>query len=176
MSNARANMQWVVSRQTNYGAWFYADPPSDSHVKHDNYHTGFVLSSLLQYIDVTDDDHWRHAYAKGLEFYEQNLFLSNGAPKWRDNRVYPLDIHGAAQGILNFALASKWTPSKIKIAQHIFKWVIENMLGSEGQFYHQKERPFTKRHTLMRWCQAWTCYSLSLLAGRLTKLQGEGLT
>jgi hypothetical protein len=164
-------MQWVVSCQTDYGAWFYADPPHDSYVKHDNYHTGFVLSSLLQYMDVTNDDRWREVYTRGLEFYEQNLFLSNGAPKWRDDFVYPMDIHGAAQGILNFTLASEEIPSRIEMAQHIFEWVTRTLLSAEGRFYYQKGRFLTKRYTLMRWCQAWMCYALSLLSVRLAKLE-----
>lgn len=165
VSNAYANMNWVVNCQTDYGAWYYAEPPNESHVKHDNYHTGFVLSSLLQYMDVTGDFRWKeNVYYKGLKFYDRHLFLSKGEPKWRSNRLYPFDIHGAAQGILNFALASKYYPSKIEQAQNIFKWVTENMLAYEGHFYYQKGRFFTKRYTLMRWCQAWMCYALSILA------------
>jgi len=163
-SIAGAAMYWVVERQTEYGAWFYADPPHSSHVSHDNHHTGFVLSSLLEYITVTGDGTWKDIYDRGLSFYGRALFLSNGAPKWRSDRVYPLDIHGAAQGILNFSLASDFLPLKLAMAQCIAKWVFENMLHPEGRFYFQKGRLYTKRYTLMRWCQAWMCYALSTLA------------
>ena len=163
-SQARANMRWVVERQTKDGAWFYADPPRASHVAHDNYHTGFVLSSLLEYITVTNDEAWRDVYARGLDFYERELFLPSGAPKWRSDRIYPLDIHGAAQGILNFCLASSWYPSKLKVAKRIAEWALENMSHPDGRFYYQKGPWWTKRYTLMRWCQAWMCYALSTLA------------
>ena len=41
-------VRYVVSKQTDYGAWFYADPPSASHITHDNYHTGFILDAILR--------------------------------------------------------------------------------------------------------------------------------
>ncbi len=42
-------VRYVVSKQTEEGAWFYADPPSASHITHDNYHTGFILDAILGY-------------------------------------------------------------------------------------------------------------------------------
>jgi hypothetical protein len=40
-------VRYVVSKQTDEGAWFYAEPPSASHITHDNYHTGFILDAIL---------------------------------------------------------------------------------------------------------------------------------
>ena len=42
-------VRYVVSKQTDEGAWFYAEPPSASHITHDNYHTGFILDAILVY-------------------------------------------------------------------------------------------------------------------------------
>jgi hypothetical protein len=168
-SLARRNMAWVVARQTSMGAWFYADPPSASHVSHDNYHTGFVLSSLLEYINVTGEDAWEEAYLNGLEFYERELFLRDGAPKWRSDVVYPMDIHGAAQGILNFALAAARWPEKLDMAERIAAWAIGYMFDREGRFYYQKGPLWIKRYTLMRWCQAWMCYALAVSATAHTR-------
>ena len=42
-------VRYVVSKQTDEGAWFYSDPPSASHITHDNYHTGFILDAILSY-------------------------------------------------------------------------------------------------------------------------------
>lgn len=163
---AQANMHWVVGRQTDYGAWYYADPPQASHVRHDNYHTGFILDSLINYMMVTGDKTWLEIYDSGLAFYEKELFLPNGAPKWRSDRVYPLDIHGAAQGILNFGLASFLFPEKWAVAQKITGWTLATMYSSEGRFYYQKGPFLTKRYTLMRWCQSWMCYGLSVFLYR----------
>jgi hypothetical protein len=173
---ARANMSWVIARQTEYGAWFYVDPPTASHVKHDNYHTAFVLNSLCEYMMSSGDRTWKREYEAGLEFYERNLFLSNGAPKWRHNRTYPLDIKGAAQGILAFSLAAGFFPGKEMVAERIANWAISTMWRPEGRFYYQKGRLWKKRFTLIRWCQAWTCYALSQLAMVERRLSGAAGT
>ena len=41
----------------------------------------------------------------GLRFYRDRLFETDGAPRFMHDRKYPFDIHGAAQGIITFALA-----------------------------------------------------------------------
>jgi hypothetical protein len=32
----------------------------------------------------------------------------------------------------------------------------------DGRFYYRKGRYYTKRITLMRWCQAWMAYALAV--------------
>ena len=79
--------------------------------------------------------------------------------------MYPLDIKGAAQGVLNFSLAWHIFPEKLTVAKRIAGWMISNMRAPEGRFYYQKGRFITKRYSLMRWCQAWSSFALSVLAG-----------
>jgi len=164
MKRADAIMRWVVNRQTDNGAWYYSNPPEASHVKHDNYHTGFVLNSLQEFMVATQDFGWKEVYQKGLDYYQTHLFQKNGRPKWRSDRIYPSDIHGAAQGILVFTSSSEWYPDYMDMADRILKWVLVHMTGPDGGYYYQKGRWLTKRYTLMRWCQAWMSYALSVLA------------
>lgn len=163
-TKAHAVMNWVVNRQTSNGAWYYAHPPEASHVKHDNYHTGFVLNSLREYMLAAQDFEWKGAYQRGLQYYQSHLFQPNGRPKWRSDRVYPLDIHGAAQGILVFSSCAERYPAYMEMAERILKWVTADMMAPEGRFYYQKGRLLTKKYTLMRWCQAWMSYALSVMA------------
>ena len=153
-------IRYVVNQQTDYNAWFYTDPPQDSHITHDNYHTGFILDALWRYMDVTDDKEWEPNYFKGLEFYAKNHFTKDGAPKWMHNKEYPYDIHGAAQGILTFARHKKEYPG---FAMKIANWSIKNMYDSEGRFYYQQTRLYKKKFTLLRWCNGWMMRSLSNL-------------
>ena len=91
-----------------------------------------------------------------MDYYADNLFLHNGAPKWMNNKKYPFDIHGAAQGIITFSKASQRFPNYLKIAERILTWTIDNLYNKKnGQFWHQKTRWFTKKFTLTRWCNAW---------------------
>ncbi len=157
-------MNYVMDKQTNYGAWFYTEPPSSSPVKHDNYHTGFILDTILDYEKATGDNRFRENYKRGLQFYQEKLFLSNGAPKWMSDKVFPLDIHGAGTGIGTFSRASVFE-EKHYLAQalKIAGWAIENMQAKNGAFYYQKRVWHTKRFTLMRWCNAWMAHGLSTL-------------
>jgi hypothetical protein len=156
-------IHFVVDKQTDYGAWYYTDPPEKSPLTHDNYHTGFVLDAVLQYILASGDEQWLSNYWRGLDFYAQNLFLDDGAPKFLHNRTYPIDIHGAAQGIITFAraaeLGSRYPAKAVQIAQ----WTENNMQARDGHFYYQRLRYFTKRFPLMRWTQGWMCLALSML-------------
>ena len=100
-------VRYVVSKQTDYGAWYYADPPSASHITHDNYHTGFILDAILQYGLSAGSDEFEAAYRRGIEFYERRLFEPNGAARFMSDRLYPIDIHGCAQGIITFSLQQR---------------------------------------------------------------------
>jgi hypothetical protein len=156
-------IQYVVDKQTDYGAWYYTDPPERSPLTHDNYHTGFVLDAILQYMLASGDKQWLPNYEQGLEFYANKLFLNNGAPKFLYDRTYPIDIHGAAQGIISFSNAARLDGKHLAMAVKIVEWVTKNMTSNDGRFYYQRLRHFTKRFSLMRWTQSWMCLALSTL-------------
>jgi hypothetical protein len=170
---ARRLITFLVDKQTDYGAWHYAWPAKTSLVKHDNYHTGNVLDWILDYSRRSGDGRFLPHYARGLEFYRENLFLPNGAPKWMSDKVYPFDTHSAAQGIVTFVEAAlEFDPQYIGVARCVAQWAIENMQAPEGYFYYQKGRFWTKKYTLMRWCNAWMAYGLSSLLSAEHKLAG----
>jgi len=146
-------VSYVVKRQTSDGAWFYTDPPEQSPIKHDNYHTGFILDALDRYLIINKDATLKQAYDKGLMFYAENLFNDDGSPRWMSDQDYPHDIHGAAQGILTFSRHADVYP---ELLTNIINWTINNMYSARGRFYYQKGRFFTKKFTLLRWCNAWS--------------------
>jgi uncharacterized protein YyaL (SSP411 family) len=161
---AADNMRWVVGRQTAEGAWFYADPPDSSHVKHDGYHTGFVVSSLGEALRALGDESLLDPWRRGLAFYREHLFLAGGAPKWRSNRVYPMDVKGAALGVVAFAQAAGRIPDHLRDAERIAQWSLDHLWHPDGRFDYQQGRLLAKRITLMRWCQGWSCFAFASLA------------
>lgn len=104
-------LTWVADKQTEYGAWYYTHPPGDSHITHDNYHSGIILDCFARYRAATGDDRFDEVYRRGLEFYRERLFSAAGAPRWMSDREYPYDIHGAASGILCFTRAGIREPA-----------------------------------------------------------------
>jgi hypothetical protein len=155
---ARRLVNYVVQRQTDYGAWYYTDPPEDSPIDHDNYHTGFILDALYDYMQAAEDTAWQEVYEKGLRFYAEKLFNKDGSPRWMSDKDYPHDIHGAAQGIITFSRHSKEYPGMV---EKINAWVLQNMYHSQGRFYYQQTPRYIKRFTLLRWCNGWMVRALA---------------
>jgi len=170
VSDAHRCMRYIINRQTEYGAWYYTDPPEGSHITHDNYHTGIILDCIDDYMAAVNSREYVQHYEKGLQYYTDNLFLKNGAPKWMNNKIFPHDIHGSAQGIITFSKASQTFPGYLTLAEKILTWTMQNLYSEKsGQFWYQKTGWYTKRFTLMRWCNAWMAVAL---AGLLTREQG----
>lgn len=162
---ARRLAGWVVDKQTDYGAWYYTHPSGDSHITHDNYHTGEIVDALLEYEKYSGDNGFHNSYLRGLDYYRQNLFTDGGRPKWMNDRKYPYDIHGYSQGIITFTLAHE-----SRTAGEIAEAAIEDMYSeAEGRFYYQKHHLYTMTYTPMRWAQGWMCFALTLLAREFGK-------
>jgi len=164
MTEARRFIYFVVDKQTDYGAWFYSHPPGDHTKMHDNYHTGYILDAILDYSENSGEDVFMSNYHHGLEYYRKNLFLPDGTPKWMNNRVYPVDVHGSAQGILTFLKAAKLNQDYRNTAVKIASWAIANMQNEKaGYFYYQKYFFFKKPFTIMHWSNGWMARALSML-------------
>jgi hypothetical protein len=170
---ARRLLNYVVDKQTEYGAWYYSHPPEGSHITHDNYHTGFILDSILDYADATGDQTFLPNYRRGLDFYKEKLFLSTGAPKWMHDTIYPQDIHGSAQGIITFSKAARFGREYGHLAEKIAQWTLANLYNRrEGYFYYQRGRFLTKTFTLMRWCNAWMAWAIASLLRSNVRIHG----
>lgn len=155
-------VRYVVSKQTEEGAWFYAEPPSASHITHDNYHTGFILDAIRGYGVATGSREFDDAYHRGIDFYERRLFEPDGAARFMSDQKYPFDIHGCAQGILTFSLRQRHDGQGADMARRVLDWTLTNMFDpGSGWFYYQKRRAFRTRIRELRWCQAWMSWALA---------------
>ena len=158
---ARRLLNWVVDKQTDYGAWYYTHPPKDSFIKHDNYHTAIILDCLDRYRIAGGDDGFDEAYWRGLRYYRDHLFSEQGAPRWMNDSEYPHDIHAAASAILCFVRAAYRDETYAAWAAKVIDWTLENLYDPDGYFYYQKSRFFTKRFCLLRWCNGWMSRALA---------------
>jgi uncharacterized protein YyaL (SSP411 family) len=149
-------LTYVASQQAPCGGWYYTDPPEASHISMDTYHNGFIVESLLRYGAVVGDGRFDRTTEAGLDFLRETLFEDGGAPRWDEENTFPRDVHAAAQGVVVFSHAGDHA-----FARRILEWVLDTLYAGDGRFYYQRERWFTKRVTLMRWCQAWMAYAIS---------------
>ena len=153
-------MNAIVNNQNKDGSWHYSVNTSDG-TKFSilDYHQGFLLDSLMDYMENTGDNSFKRALIRGGEFYRK-LFLDDGRSFWRYPIKIPVDIHNQAQGIITFSRLANLDSSFTRDAARIYDWTIKNMLDGDDFFYYQVW-PFKKNKTLhLRWGQAWMIIAL----------------
>ncbi|MBZ0110910.1 MAG: hypothetical protein K8J08_00475 [Thermoanaerobaculia bacterium] len=166
-TDARRLLNWVVDKQTTYGAWYYTHPAEASFRAHDNYHTAIILDCLDRYRIASGDESFDRAYVAGLDFFAENLFTDQGAPRWLSDREFPHDIHGAASGILCFVRAAsrgKGFERFENLAVKVTDWTLANLYDRRGFFYYQQGRWMTRKFCLLRWSNGWMCRALAALS------------
>ncbi|MFC6976906.1 antibiotic ABC transporter permease [Halomicroarcula sp. GCM10025709] len=153
---AEALLDHIAALQTDCGGWMYRDPPEASHLSMDTHHNGFVVEGFQRHREVTDTDRYAETVDDALAFVRRDLIEPDGAPNFDEAASYPRDIHASTQLALVFTYAGD-----LERARRALQWVFENLAAGDGRFYYRKERYFTRRVTLMRWCQAWMSFAMS---------------
>ena len=100
-----------------------------------------------------------------MEFYRNEQFLPDGRCKWRYPRVWPIDIHNQAQGIITFSKLRDIRADYLPFANTIAKWTIDVMKDESGYFYYQKWPFMMNKIQFIRWGQAWMLLALSIMLG-----------
>lgn len=156
LDEARATVRFVIQNQREDGSWPYSY--GDARTWVDNFHTGYVLDCLDEYIRCSGDTQFEPSLKKGIEYYVSNLFSPEGLPKYYSNKLYPIDSTAAAQSILTLTRFGY-----IDKAERIALWMIDNMQDPAGYFYYQKHRFYTNKIPYMRWSNAWMFAALAYL-------------
>ncbi len=170
---AHNSIGFVIDHQNPDGSWYYGIKPRHRWI--DNFHTGFMLECLFDYIHFTTEFELKPNLKRGLGFYQNNFFLTDGTPKYYHDRIYPIDIHGCAQSIITLVKLGSVSVGNQKLAEKVALWTWENMQDSQGYFYFQKKRFFTNKIAYMRWSQAWMLKVLVALLTIEKELSEEAL-
>ncbi|HID72100.1 MAG TPA: hypothetical protein EYP29_05080 [Thermoplasmata archaeon] len=171
LNYATKAMNFTVSYQHKDGRWDYSlDAGTGKPRVQTDWHQGFIIDSLLWYIEALELDNQKYVKAveKGAEFYKKQ-FTSDGRGYWRYPRLYPINIHNQAQGIITFSKLAKINSNYLNFAENIANWTIKNLWSPHGYFYYQRHRFFTNRIPYMRWSQAWMFLALSSLIWRVKR-------
>jgi hypothetical protein len=156
---ARRALASSLGAQREDGSWPYADGPKGDWV--DNFHTGYVLESLAGCAHL--DAGVKEKVERGLEFWQRELFLEDGTPKYAPGRTYPLDAHCYATAIEAWLALSNWYPEALANAERIAGLLIDRMLDSSGFVRFQQHRLWTSRVPLVRWSTAPSFRALAVL-------------
>lgn len=152
--------RFSTARQRKDGSWIYGEHPTQSWV--DNFHTGYnliALKTIGEYAETSKFDNHIHS---GFEYYLKNFFTHRGEPKYFHNRIYPLDVHSAAQSIITLLAFKHLFKRSADMADNVLKWSMENLWDPRGFFYYQVQRYYKNKISYMRWSQAWMLYALAV--------------
>jgi hypothetical protein len=159
---AAAGLAFTVAHQRSDGSWPYGEGSGLGWV--DNFHSGYVLESLVRCLDVGLDGRAEAALERGLRFYREELFLADGTPKYTPDSVYPIDTQCVAQAIQTFAIASHRYPEYREAARSALDFAMRRMRRGDGSFIFQRRRLWMNRTPHIRWCEAPMLHAMTHLA------------
>lgn len=155
-------MTYSVRAMNDDYSWHYGERQHHRFV--DNFHTGYNLVALKEWMDYTGERIWEQEMTSAYKYFLDTFWLENGCPKYYNNTLYPIDVHCSAQGIVTCLKLRDYDERSIPMANKIARWAIENMQDKKGYFYYKKTRWHTNKIPYMRWTQAWMFYALALLS------------
>ena len=161
LNKSRKAMAYSMDALRDDGSWPYGERSHHQFV--DNFHTGFNLVALKEWMDNAGDYRWQEELKRAYQYFLNTFWLEDGCPKYYNNSLYPIDIHCFAQGIITCIKLQEFDERSIYLANKIARWAIENMQNKKGYFYYQKTKWYTNRIPYIRWSQAWMFYCLSKL-------------
>ncbi|MEX0843976.1 MAG: hypothetical protein WD022_01800 [Balneolaceae bacterium] len=161
-------LNYTIADQLENGAFDYNGPPEKPKNFIDNYHTGFVLRMLGSCYHYTQREDVKGALIKGLSFYLDNFFTSEGAPKLKPDKLYRIDIHSAAEAINSLVFLANYNEKALPVAEKVLKWTLNNLYDpNENDFFYAISKSRFTRKTYrseikyIRWSQAWMVRALS---------------
>jgi hypothetical protein len=157
---AECALGYSLDAQQEDGSWFYGDSGTQRWI--DSFHTGFILVSLRNILRHLGTAEIGPRLELGYRFYLDHFFLADSTPKYYHDKLYPIDVHSAAQAVITFIEMAELMPDADEMAKRCVDWAIDNLQDPAGYFYFQKKRFYTIRIPYMRWAQMWMLYALSL--------------
>jgi rhamnogalacturonyl hydrolase YesR len=158
IEEAKKSVEFCCQYQQADGSWAYGTLPFHQWI--DNFHTGYNLECIADYMKYSGDFSYAEHVKKGSDYYVKTFFTEEGIPKYYSNSVYPVDIHAPAQMVLTIVKLGQFKEHKI-LVDRVLAWTIKNMRSNKGYFFYQSNKYFSSKISYMRWAQAWMFYALS---------------
>lgn len=149
-----------VNHQKEDGSWYYGT--RDHHQFIDGFHSGYNLEALKMITDCTQFSEFQASIDRGMAFYREHFFSSEGDAKYYHNQPYPYDMHSVSQAVLTFIKVSGHKQDMNKVEQILNRAVETLYLPDKGRFAYQKTKSMTNRIDYIRWTRAWVYYALAV--------------
>jgi hypothetical protein len=158
---SEAGLRWTINHQRPDGSWPYGEQPQLDWV--DNFHTGYVLDSLMYSAKAGVEVDGGVALERGLAYYRRALFLDDGTPKYTPESVYAIDSQCVAQAIQTMTLAASREPTYGAFAWTVFDFACRDMQRSDGAYIFQRRRCWANTAPHIRWMAAPMMQALTRL-------------
>lgn len=139
----------TLEAQASDGTWNYGEGPGLDW--NDSFHTGFVLSALVELADV--DTAVGGALARGAKAYAETFFGSHGQAWLWPNRQFPEDAHAAGTGLSTLAKLSKLGLIDPDLLRRVAQRVVTSTVV-DGHAVWRRNRWTTRHIPYIRWCDA----------------------
>lgn len=158
IEEAKKSVNYCCNYQKEDGSWGYGTLPFHQWI--DNFHTGYNLECIFEFMKFSGDDSYLENVNKGFGYYINTFFTKEGISKYYSHSTYPIDVHAPAQLVITLAKLGR-LEQHIKITDTVLSWTIKNMQSPKGFFYYQVNKYFSSRIPYIRWAQAWMFYALT---------------
>jgi hypothetical protein len=160
---AERNLNFVLENQNPDGSWFYAVDGVRDFVDH--FHTCFVMKALAKIHALTGHAATLEALRKGVSYYLNNLFDTDGLPKpfSRAPRltVYKRELYDCAECINLCLLLRDRFPQLEPTLQTVVKDILKDWIKPDGSFRSRKLHLGWDNVPMHRWGQAQMFRSLA---------------
>ncbi len=144
--------------QADDGSWVYGMLPTQNWI--DSFHTGYNIEAIQTYQDCAGDTKFVTNIGKGLKFYLNTFFLSDGTPKYYHDKTYPIDIHCPGQLFVTLSKTGTFSENRVLITK-VLEWTVSNMQDPQGFFYYQIKKGISSKISYMRWSNAFMFKAIS---------------
>jgi hypothetical protein len=170
---AERNLNFVLENQNPDGSWYYAVDGVRDFVDH--FHTCFVLKALAKIHALTAHEGCLQALSKGVSYYLDNLFDTDGLPKpfSRAPRltVYKRELYDCAECINLCLLLRDRFPQLEPTLQTVVKDILKDWIKPDGSFRSRKLYLGWDNVPMHRWGQAQMFRSLAFYLSEASKQQ-----
>jgi hypothetical protein len=172
---AERNLNFVLENQNPDGSWFYAVDGVRDFVDH--YHTCFVMKSLAKIHALTGHAGIVGALGRGVSYYLNNLFDSDGLPKpfSRAPRltVYKHELYDCAECINICLLLRDRFPQLEATLEKVVSHILEAWTKPDGSFRSRKLHLGWDNVPMHRWGQSQMFRSLAFYLRESAKTPTE---
>ncbi len=174
-TTAERNLNFVLENQNPDGSWFYAVDGVRDFVDH--YHTCFVMKALAKIHALTGHAATLEALRKGVSYYLDNLFATDGLPKpfSRAPRmtVYKRELYDCAECINLCLLLRDRFPQLETTLDTVVTGILKDWIKPDGSFRSRQLHFGWDNVPMHRWGQAQMFRSLAFYLREACRVRND---